>query len=251
MLLLTRQLNTMAARVTRLQEITESKWMDLVGVAIVLGVSFASGFHKTVVSGLPIGIFSTLGAGASMMVTRWVTKRNNIGNAVGLLTAINSGVVDYYLGNEAAFLTYPVSFIGAGVSYLYWKRRKNRVPRKIDPLYFAMSGIAFLLAFSLNYIGFTDFLSKPLDGNWSKFLVTGVITGITYSGILNTPRMYADTWAFWQVYNVLKIYQNILFVNIAFIAKYCFYLVNATMAWVVWHRVRKSVGDNTTIPEVV
>lgn len=218
--------------------------MDLIGVSLVLTVSFVLGFHKTVVDGLPIGVFSTAGAAASMMATRWVTKRNNIGNAVGLLTSINSAVVDYYLGNEAAFLTYPVSFLGAGVSYWYWKRRPNRVPRKIDVYYFVMMGIAVGLAFSLNYIGFTDFLSKPIGDNMSKFLVTVAITSITYSGTLNTPRMYADTWGFWQLYNVLKLYQNILFGNVAYIAKYVFYLVNAGFAWVVWHQIRRKFSKN-------
>jgi len=222
-----------------LQQITESKWMDLLGVALVIGISISLGFHLTVREGIPIGYFSTFGAAGSMMVTRLVTKRNNIGNLIGLLTAVNSAFVDYYLGNEAAFLTYPISFLGAGVSYLYWKRKKDRVPRKIDYVYFINILIAFALGISLNYIGFTDFLSAPIGDKMSKFTVTAIITGITYSGILNTPRMYADSWASWQVYNMLKLYQNILFGNIAYVAKYAFYLVNATLAWIVWHRVRK------------
>ena len=225
-------------RARRLQEITESKWMDAIGVLLVLVISFALGFHKTVRQDLPIGIFSTFGAAGSMMVTRLLTKRNNIGNLIGLLTAVNSAFVDYYLGNDAAFLTYPISFIGAGVSYLYWKRRKDRVPRKIDAIYFINIAIAFALGIALNYVGFTDFLRAPLGANTAKFTITAIITGITYSGILNTPRMYADSWASWQVYNVLKLYQNVLFGNIAYVAKYAFYLINATLAWVVWHRVR-------------
>jgi len=232
---------------SKLQRITESKWMDLLGVALVIGVSVALGFHKTVRAGLPIGIFSTVGAAGSMMVTRLVTKRNNIGNLIGLVTSVNSAFVDYFLGNEAAFLTYPVSFAGAGISYWYWKRRKDRVPRKIDTIYFVNIAIAFLLGTALNYIGFTDFLKEPLGENTSKFAVTAVITGITYSGILNTPRMYADSWASWQVYNILKLYQNLLFGNIAFVAKYCFYLVNASFAWIVWHGVRKREGTSETL----
>lgn len=224
---------------SKLQRITEGKWMDLLGVALVIGVSVALGFHKTVRAGLPIGIFSTVGAAGSMMVTRLVTKRNNIGNLIGLVTSVNSAFVDYFLGNEAAFLTYPVSFAGAGISYWYWKRRKDRVPRKIDAIYFINIAIAFALGVALNYIGFTDFLRAPLGDNTTKFTVTAIITGITYSGILNTPRMYADSWASWQVYNVLKLYQNVLFGNIAYVAKYAFYLLNASLAWVVWHRIRK------------
>jgi hypothetical protein len=51
--------------------------------------------------------------------------------------------------------------------------------------------------------------------------------------------MYADTWASWQVYNILKLQQNILFGNVAYILKYTFYLFNAGLAWVVWHWIRK------------
>ena len=227
----------------RVQKFLESTALDIIGVLLVVGVSIALGFHNTVVNGLPIGWFSTIGAGVSMMVTRLVTKRNNIGNLIGLVTAINSAVVDYYLGNEAAILTYPISFLGAGMSYLYWKRRPNRIPRKIDNIFFVNVGIAFVLATVLNYIGFTDFLNGPLGDNRSKFLVTSAITGITYSGILNTPRMYADTWASWQVYNILKLQQNILFGNVAYILKYTFYLFNAGLAWIVWHWIRKDGSE--------
>ncbi|MGB2412240.1 MAG: hypothetical protein ACPH9Q_00790 [Schleiferiaceae bacterium] len=48
------------------------------------------------------------------------------------------------------------------MSYLYWKRRPNRVPRKIDNIFFVNVGIAFVLATVLNYIGFTDVLNGPL-----------------------------------------------------------------------------------------
>jgi nicotinamide riboside transporter PnuC len=223
----------------KLQKITESKWMDVVGVATVLTASIALGFHKTVVAGLPIGILSTVGAAVSMMGTRWATKRKNWGNAVGVITSVNSAIVDYFLGNKAAFLTYPVSLIGNALSFLAWRRRENRIPRSLDRYYFWVAAGAFALAFGLNYIGFTGFLTHPIASeDVSKFWVTALITGITFSGTLNMPRMYADTWVFWLVYNVLKLYQNILFGNVAFVAKYIFYLVNAVMAWRVWHFVR-------------
>lgn len=225
----------------QLQKITESKWMDVLGVATVLGVSFALGFHKTVVAGLPIGILSTVGAAASMMGTRWSTKRKNWGNAVGVGTSVNSAVVDYFLGNKAAFLTYPVSMIGNALSFFVWSRKGDRIPRSLDRYYFAVAAGAFMLALALNYVGFTGFLSHPIASeDYAKFAVTALITGITFSGTLNMPRMYADTWVFWFVYNSLKLYQNILFGNIAFVAKYVFYLINSVLAWRVWHYVRQS-----------
>jgi len=158
---------------------------------------------------------------------------------VGVVTSVNSAIVDYFLGNKAAILTYPVSLIGNALSFLAWNRRENRIPRSLDRYYFWVAAGAFALAFGLNYIGFTGFLTHPIASeDVSKFWVTALITGITFSGTLNMPRMYADTWVFWLVYNVLKLYQNILFGNVAFVAKYIFYLVNAVMAWRVWHFVR-------------
>jgi len=230
---------------TRLKQITESKWMDLLGVVTVVASSIALGFHKTEVAGLPIGILSTVGAAVSMMGTRWSTKRKNWGNAVGVVTSVNSAIVDYFLGNKAAFLTYPVSLIGNALSFFVWSRKENRVPRTLDRYYFAVAAGAFVLAFGLNYIGFTGFLQHDLASeDVSKFVVTALITGLTFSGTLNMPRMYADTWVFWLVYNSLKLYQNILFGNVAFVAKYVFYLVNAVMAWRVWHFVRSTPTES-------
>ncbi|MDC1022316.1 nicotinamide mononucleotide transporter [Schleiferiaceae bacterium] len=228
----------------RLKNFLESTYLDIIGVTLVVGGSFYLGFHKTEVNGLPIGWFSTIGVGFSMVVTRMVTKRKNIGNLIGLGTAINSAFVDYSLGNDAAILTYPISFLGAGITYVYWKRRSNKIPRKIDFIFFLNIGAAFVLAVTLNYIGFTDFLKAPLGEKMSKFIITSAITAITYSGILNTPRMYADTWASWQMYNILKLYQNILFGNVAFVLKYIFYLFNAALAWIVWHAIRKKGVDS-------
>lgn len=230
---------------TRLKQITESKWMDLLGVVTVVASSIALGFHKTEVAGLPIGILSTVGAAVSMMGTRWATKRKNWGNAVGVVTSVNSAIVDYFLGNKAAFLTYPVSLIGNALSFFVWSRKENRVPRTLDRYYFAVAAGAFVLAFGLNYIGFTGFLQHDLASeDVTKFVVTALITGLTFSGTLNMPRMYADTWVFWLVYNSLKLYQNILFGNVAFVAKYVFYLVNAVMAWRVWHFVRSTPTES-------
>ncbi|CAI8312498.1 MAG: Uncharacterised protein [Owenweeksia sp. TMED14] len=226
---------------SRIQKLTESTGLDILGVGIVLTASIALGFHKTVINDLPIGIMSVVGAVFSMMATRLVTKRKNIGNLVGIAATINSAIVDYYLGNQAAFLTYPVSFFGLIASYFYWKKRENLTPRRFDNWYFVNVAIGFSLALLLNYIGFSGYLAHEIyPDDVLKFWITVMITGLTFSGTLNMPRMYADTWAFYEVYNSLKIYQNILFGNVAYVAKYIFYLFNALLGWIVWHEVRKN-----------
>ena len=230
----------MSTTKSQIQAFTESSGLDVLGVAIVITVSLTLGFHKTVIDELPIGLMSVVGATFSMLATRLVTTRTNIGNLIGIAATINSAIVDYYLGNQAAFLTYPISFFGLIASYLFWKKKGNRTPRRFDRWYFINVMIAFSLAFVLNYIGFTGYLNHDImPEDKLKFWITAIITGLTFSGTLNMPRMYADTWAFYEVYNGLKIYQNILFGNTAYVAKYIFYLFNALLGWIVWHQVRR------------
>lgn len=223
-----------------LQRFTESVSLDVLGVAVVVTASIAMGYHKTVIDGIPIGVLSTVGAAFSMMATRLVTKRNNMGNLIGILATVNTTIVDYYLGNQAALLTYPVSFFGNIASFWFWRKKGNRTPRKFDYWYFVNASIAIVMALVLNYVGFTGYLSHELASeDRAKFWITTAITALTFSGTLNMPRMYADTWAFYEVYNSLKLYQNFLFGNIAYVAKYIFYLINALLGWLVWHQVRK------------
>jgi len=72
--------------ISKLQKFTESVTLDVLGVVIVVSASIAMGYHLTVIDGIPIGILSTVGAAFSMMATRLVTKRNNWGNLIGVLT---------------------------------------------------------------------------------------------------------------------------------------------------------------------
>ncbi len=114
--------------ISKLQKFTESLTLDVVGVVIVVGASMAMGYHLTVIDGIPIGILSTVGAAFSMMATRLVTKRNNWGNLIGVLTTVNTTIVDYYLGNQAALLTYPVSFFGNIASFWFGVKRATERP---------------------------------------------------------------------------------------------------------------------------
>lgn len=217
------------------QKLSESVWMDVLGVAVVVAASVGLGYHETVINGWPIGWFSTVGVAVSMMATRFVTRRNNVGNAIGLAATVNSAFVDYALGNKAAFLTYPVTFIGNAISVWYWSRRPNRTPSPVNVRYFRNMGLAILLGVLLNHAGYTHFWSETLSPeDLSKFLLTSGVTALTFSGLFNTPGMYADSWIFWQVYNILKLIQNVHFGNVAYVAKYIFYLFNAGLAWFVW-----------------
>ena len=230
------------------QKLSESVWIDVLGVVVVVAASVGLGYHETVINGWPIGWFSTVGVAVSMMATRLVTRRNNLGNAIGLAATVNSAFVDYALGNKAAFLTYPVTFIGNAISVWYWSNRPDRTPSPVNFRYFRNMGFAVVLGLVLNHAGYTAFWTEALSNDdWSKFLLTSGVTALTFSGLFNTPGMYADSWIFWQFYNVLKLIQNWHFGNIAYIAKYMFYLFNAGLAWFVWRfLMRKGVPPKVT-----
>jgi hypothetical protein len=222
------------------QRISESVWLDVAGVGVVVASSIGLGYHETVINGWPIGWFSTVGVAVSMLATRFVTRRNNVGNAIGLAATVNSAFVDYALGNKAAFLTYPITFLGNAVSVWYWSRRKDRTPSPVNARYFRNIVLAVVLGTVLNYAGYSNFWASPLaTEDFSKFLLTSAITGLAFSGLFNTPALYADSWFFWQVYNVLKLVQNWHFGNIAYVAKYVFYLFNSALAWIVWRFLMK------------
>jgi hypothetical protein len=156
----------------KIKLVTESKYLDILGLIIVVGGSIYLGFHKTVkpldffgfnIENYPLGIQSVIGVGFSMMATRLVTRRNNLGNFIGVFTAISACMVDYMLGNKAAILTYPISLFGNYYSFHSWNKQKEIVPIDIDKGFFINFIYGFAISIALNYIGFTKFLAEPIS----------------------------------------------------------------------------------------
>jgi nicotinamide riboside transporter PnuC len=60
--------------------------------------------------------------------------------------------------------------------------------------------------------------------------------------------MYPDNWLMWQFYNVTKIIQNLLLMNVANVAKYAFYLFNAIIGYITWtdDRTKEKSKINTS-----
>ncbi|WP_445455828.1 nicotinamide mononucleotide transporter [Flavobacterium sp. HNIBRBA15423] len=222
----------------KIKEITNGKYLDLVGLAIVLLGSFYLEYHKTVVPItfqktiyiFPLGIFSILNVGFSMIGTRLVTKKNNLGNFIHTFNTFLSGAIDHLLGNLAAFLTYPVSVIGNYLSYKIWK--KKMILNSIDAIFYRNLLLGMILSLLLNYIGFYYFSSGAIK--WGLFFAIAIPAGITFGGTFNTPRMYPDNWIMWQIYNLSKIIQCIMLLNIANIFKYVFYFINAILGYITW-----------------
>jgi hypothetical protein len=165
-----------------------------------------------------------------MMATRLITKKNNIGNLISTCNTLLSGSIDYLLGNIGAILTYPVSFFGNYFAFRIWK--KKQYLNTIDLIFFRNMVMGLLLSLVLNYIAFNTFSDKAID--LKLFFAISIPAGISFGGTFNIGRMYPDNWINWQVYNLFKIIQNVMLINIANTAKYVFYMFNAILGYITW-----------------
>lgn len=226
-----------------IKSITNSTYLDVIGLIIVILASLALDYHKTIILihafgfnfEFPLGIFSIINVGFSMISTRLVTKKNNFGNFIGTLNTALSGTIDYLLGNAAAILTYPISFIGNYVAFRFWKKKK--ILNSIDKIFYRNLVLGMILSLVLNYLGFTYFSDKPID--WKLFFAIAIPAGISFGGTFNTSRMYPDNWIMWQLYNLSKIVQSVMIMNIANTIKYIFYLFNAILGYITWRDDKK------------
>ena len=229
--------------IQQIKTITNSQYLDVIGLVIVLTASFSLGYHKTEIPFsfqgknyvFFLGIVSIINTGLSMMSTRLVTKKNNFGNIIGTLNTALSGGIDYLLGNIGAILTYPISFFGNYFVFKSWQNKK--ILQAIDWIFFRNMAFGFFASFVLNYIAFRYLQSAEI--NWKLFFAIAIPAGISFGGTFNTARMYPDNWVTWQVYNVFKLIQNIVQGNIANIAKYSFYFINAFLGYITWNDDKK------------
>ena len=230
--------------ITTIKNITNSTYLDFIGLAIVLVASLTLGYHKTEIDftfqGTKyvffLGYVSIVNTGFSMIGNRLVTKINNFGNLITTCNTFLSGGIDYLLGNVGAILTYPVSFIGNYLVFKAWK--KSKILRSIDFIFYRNILLGFFFSILLNYIAFKYIAQTAID--WKLFFAIAIPAGITFGGTFNTARMYPDNWFMWQFYNLTKIIQNILLMNVANVAKYAFYFFNAIIGYITWNDDKKA-----------
>ena len=226
-----------------IKSITNSTSLDIIGLIIVITASIALGYHNTeykfTFQGKNyvffLGYVSIINTGLSMIGNRLETKKNNMGNFLATCNTFLSGSIDYLLGNVGAILTYPVTFIGNYLVFRAWK--KSTVLRSIDFIFYRNLILGFVFSLVLNYIAFNYLSEKPID--WRLFFAIAIPAGITFGATFNTARMYPDNWFMWQFYNVTKLIQNLLQMNIANTAKYVFYLFNAIIGYITWNDDKK------------
>ena len=193
----------------------KSKYADLFGVALVIAIAVASGYLSTrldkyvdwgpITAFIPLGVISVINVGISMMSTRLTGRLSNIGNVLGIINTALSGAIDYILGNKAAIITYPVTFIVYTFAIRRWQnseRGKAMEPPTGKKGQLIISGIVVgSFAFSLiaNYVGYYLIANNVgYDGKTSfLFWITTAVFGLSLSAnILNALKLTMQ-WQFW------------------------------------------------------
>lgn len=219
------------------------QWFDLFGVALVVGIAIASGYlnsrlDKFVDWGpwtalVPFGLISVTNVGISMLSTRFTGKLSKWGNYFSIVNTILSGAIDYILGNKAAIITYPVTFLIYTFAIKKWKAsqegRPNQISQKqVKLAVIIISIIAFLFAFVTNYIGYEGKM------NLLAYVTTIAFALSLIANALNALKLTTQ-WGFWLIYNFVQLTKAGIQGNFANIGKYIFYILNAIGALFVWN----------------
>ena len=220
-----------------------SKWFDLFGVALVVGIAIASGYlnsrlDKFVDWGpwtalVPFGLISVTNVGISMLSTRFTGKLSKWGNYFGIVNTILSGTIDYILGNKAAIITYPVTFLIYTFAIKKWEAsqegRPNQMSQKqVKLAAIIISIIAFLFAFVTNFIGYGGKM------NLLAYVTTIAFALSLIANAFNALKLTTQ-WGFWLIYNFVQLTKAGIQGNFANIGKYIFYILNAIGALFVWN----------------
>ncbi|EHD92692.1 nicotinamide mononucleotide transporter [Streptococcus pneumoniae] len=210
---------------------------------MVVGIAIASGYlnsrlDKFVDWGswtalVPFGLISVTNVGISMLSTRFTGKLSKWGNYFGIVNTILFGAIDYILGNKAAIITYPVTFLIYTFAIKKWEAsqegRPNQMSQKqVKLAAIIISIIAFLFAFVTNYIGYEG-----------KMDLLAYVTTIAFAlsliaNALNALKLTTQ-WGFWLIYNFVQLTKAGIQGNFANIGKYIFYILNAIGALFVWN----------------
>ncbi|HET1430722.1 Nicotinamide mononucleotide transporter [Streptococcus pneumoniae] len=210
---------------------------------MVVGIAIASGYlnshlDKFVDWGswtalVPFGLISVTNVGISMLSTRFTGKLSKWGNYFGIVNTILSGAIDYILGNKAAIITYPVTFLIYTFAINKWEAsqegRPNQMSQKqVKLAAIIISIIAFLFAFVTNYIGYGGKM------NLLAYVTTIAFALSLIANALNALKLTTQ-WGFWLIYNFVQLTKAGIQGNFANIGKYIFYILNAIGALFVWN----------------
>ena len=239
-----------------LRKLVHSKYLDLFAVAIILAVSLSLRYHETFYfqgkpqfnvplaewkslmqqGAFPLGIFSTIVACFSMLSTRFVGKQSNLGNVIGIITALSVGLIEFLLGNKSAVITYPITFFITIFATYKWSKGERIKPK--DTLYYIISAVGLFLGYALVFLGYYLF-----DQNYGWYSDTrsillfhsiAITFGLSLAANTASALKYQETWISWFVYNVIQFVKKFLLMDWATLGKYLFYIFNSIVTFFDW-----------------
>lgn len=228
-----------------LKKFATSIYFDILGVILVVGIAIASGYLGTrldkfvdwgpITPYIPLGLISVINVGISMLSTRFTGKLKKSGNYLGIINTILSGAIDFILGNKAAIITYPVTFIIYTIAIKKWNESHDGLPNTMSKPRKQLIGlvttfVAIIFSATVNFIGFGGQVT------WLFGLTTIVFAFSLVANTFNALKI--DTqWSFWFVYDIIQLFKAFVQGNFANVGKYIFYIANALGALFVWKDV--------------
>lgn len=226
-----------------LKQFAKSKTFDFLGVMLVVGIAIASGYlssrlDKFVDWGpwtalVPFGLISVINVGISMLSTRFTGKVSRWGNYLGILNTVLSGTIDYILGNKAAIITYPVTFLIYTFAIKKWQESQEGKPNTRNKAQTKLiATIATITAFAFAYI--TNYIGYGGNMNPLAYVTTIAFALSLVANIFNALKLTTQ-WSFWLVYNIIQLIKAGIQGNFANVGKYIFYIINSIGALFVWN----------------
>ena len=233
-----------------MEKIARSKLFDLLGVGIVVAIAVASGYLTETLADvsnlsswgtwtrwIPFGLISIGNSILSIYSTRLTGRMNNVGNWIGIINAVLSGTIDYLLGNKAAIITYPVTFIIYIFAIRTWMRSEKY--RASSPLTGAKKWgvmislfiLSMAFSFATNLIGWQNGMTRPL------FWIVVIAFGLSLTAnVLNAMKLTVQ-WQYWFVYNFVQLIKALVQGNFANVGMYIYYIINAVAALDFWTKL--------------
>ena len=226
----------------KLKQFATSHWFDLLGVVMVLAVAISAGYHTKWLNQLvdwgawtvfiPFGWISVVNVAISMLSTRFTGKLSKLGNYLGIINAVLSGLIDYILGNKAAIITYPVTFlIYLGAIYLWNKSQDGKAntisKARLNWIVPSLVVVSFAFSYLTNYIGYQGNMNPLAYVTTVAFALSLVANG------LNVLKL-STQWSFWLFYNFVQLAKALIQGNFANVGKYLFYILNSLGALFIW-----------------
>lgn len=227
---------------TKLKQFAESKYFDWFGVALVVGIAIMSGYLKTQLSTyvdtwwavyVPLGLISVINVGFSMVSTRLTGRIDKAGNIFGIVNVALSGAIDYILGNKAAIITYPVTFIIYTWAIASWQRSIEGKAKTMSKSNLAITMVVTtIFAFVFSY--YTNKLGYGGQMNTLAYVTTVAFALSIVANVLNAFKL-TNQYHFWFVYNLVQLAKAFVQGNFANVGKYIFYIINAIGALFIWN----------------